>query len=464
MKKFRIGLLTLLALVMAAPAFALDLSFHGDLNNRFLLYSNHVDFFKADQKGTLDDGTVDDTFAEIKYRFWFDAATDDGNVKGVFATEIGGLRFGESGKMPYSGDKIAMEVRWAYLDFQLPMVESKSRVRMGLQPFTVNEFLWKETVGGVKFYGDAMDMEYTLAWIRGHEVQVADRDDDAEDADGFLGRLNLTPMDGLKTGIFLLYQMGDSGADSPSGYGAVSSQDWQIKKFAERADMDIWTLGVDGKYTAGDLFVNWDLMYQTGDIDDISYTDYASGLGRSGDFDLNAYFAHFDVGINFGNHKLTYTFWYASGDDDAQDGDLDAFIATDLDRFDSICIMEGGYLDDDYFTERPYILDKGLIMNKIALDSKLTQKATVGMAVLYMMTAEDIEYTDNSGRNRSSDNIGIELDAYFHYQLYKNVQFGFSLGYLMADDAMDVFEVDAIRDGDSDEDIFAATSRVRFKF
>ncbi|MFO8083151.1 MAG: hypothetical protein R6U27_02380 [Desulfobacterales bacterium] len=255
-----------------------------------------------------------------------------------------------------------------------------------------------------------------------------------------------------------------SDADTAEDFGTISSRDWLVKSFQDKVDLGIWTVGIDGGFSPDPFFIKWDLMYQGGDIENINYIDSASGLGRAGDFDVSAYFGHLDAGINFGNHKLTYTFWYASGDDNPEDDDFEGFLATDLDRADSIAIMEGGYTDDDYFTERPYILDKGFIMNKLALDSKITDKLTVGGALLYMMTAEEIEYTDNQGRLRKDDKIGLELDGYLKYKLYANVEFAINAGYLWADDAMDFFEVEEIRDGSSDEDIFASTARIRYMF
>ncbi len=128
--------------------------------------------------------------AEIKYRLWFEAASDDSQYKGVFATEIGGLRFGEAKKMDYSGDDIQMEVRWGYFDFQLPFAEKKSRVRIGLQPINVNYWLWKETVGAVKLYGDAGSCNYKLAWMRGYEADVTSEIDAdlRNDQDAIYGR------------------------------------------------------------------------------------------------------------------------------------------------------------------------------------------------------------------------------------------------------------------------------------
>ncbi len=468
MRKLGVFIIVLVVFGMAAPALAVDFEFHGDMNNRFLLYTDKATWFggnAADQQTTLQDGTVDDNFGEIKYRFWFDAVSDDGKVKGVFATEIGGLRFGQNGAMPYSGDQVRMEVRWAYLDLQIPGIDQKTRVQMGLMPFTVNPYKWQETVGGVNFYGDAGPMEYSLAWVRGQEVSVTDPDDDREDSDGLFGRLNFKPMDDLKIGLFGLFEGGDD--DSP--IGSISSQSYEVKRFAGNVDLNLWTFGLDGGFASDAFFLNWDLMYQTGDIDDTTFIvrDYfGQGVdltGFSGDFDVSAYFLHADAGLKFGNTKLTYTFWYSSGDDDPLDGDLDAFLGTDVDINASIAIMQGGYIDDTYFTELPYILDKGFIMNKLALDSKLTDKLTVGAAVLYMMTAEDIEYVA-AGAPQSNDEIGWELDAYIKYMLYSNVEFAVNAGYLWADDAMDFFEVDSIRDGESDEDIFTSTARVRYTF
>ena len=151
----------------------MEINVHGDLNNRFQV-TNRADFLTGDSKSDrpeINDGDVNSNFGEIKYRLWLDAATNDGNVKGVLATEIGGLRFGEVGKAQFSGDQIQFEVRWAYTDFQLPGIDRNARFKIGLQPFTVNKFIWQETVAGVAFDSTASEkLDYQLAWMRGAEV------------------------------------------------------------------------------------------------------------------------------------------------------------------------------------------------------------------------------------------------------------------------------------------------------
>jgi hypothetical protein len=461
----------LLVVVFAVPATATQLKFNGDMNHRFYT-TNHNDFVvgATDNTGSLDDGSVVDNKAEIKYRFWFEAASDDDQIKGVFATEIGGLSFGQQNGpggtrgMGYSGDSVSMEVRWGYLDFQLPGITQKSRVRIGLQPMKTNYWLWNETVGAVNLYGDAGSFGYQLAWMRGYEVDVTSKKDQDRfnDQDALMGRLNFKPGEGMDIGILGLWQFNNIDKEGGGDY-LITPQSYGVKTFPKNVDINFGTVGTDGNWSSDAFFVKWDLLYQFGSIDQALFRDLdGNSTTALEDYDISAYFLHADVGMKMGKSTLTYTFWYASGDDDPYDDDFDAFLATDVDIFDNICLMEGGWADDDYFTERPYMLDKGFIMNKLALDYQATEKTKVGIAGMYMMTAEDLEYTDNNGEKCSDDTIGIEIDAYIKYKLFKNCELAINTGYLFADDAMDYFEVD--KDGNSDEDIWRADMRIRYNF
>ena len=83
---------------------------------------------------------------------------------------------------------------------------------------------------------------------------------------------------------------------------------------------------------------------------------------------------------------------------------------------------------------------------------------------MYMMTAEDIKYSNNNGRTESNDDIGFELNGYASYMLFKNMELAVNAGYLWSGDAMDAFEVGDQRDGSADENIFTSSARVRWKF
>jgi len=472
MKRFGLLLVFALVLGLAMPAVGADFSFHGDFNNRFQLYTNQNGFFVQPQAGVIRDKDVNDNFGEAKYRLWTDAATNDGGVKGVFAVEIGGMRYGEN--QPggqFSGDGVNIETRWLYTDFQIPFVESKNRLQMGLNTQTFNQYFWQETVMGVKNYGRLDPIDYELAWFRPRETNATTKDQEGQDLDAFYGRINTKPMDDLLLGFFGVFFY----KDDPEGTAAITDRGYEIKLFAQNAEFSMYTIGLDGGYNIvldpGKLFFKWDAMYQGGEIKNASFTTTGPGTNQTAaagvggrandDFDMKAYFLHLDAGFTWDKSTLTYTFWYASGDDDPTDDDFEGYVAVDVDSFDNVVLFES-LADDNVFTERHYLLDKGFIMNKLRFDYKATDRLNVGVAAMYMMTAENIEYIDNNANSQKEDTIGFEIDADMSYTLFQGLTFNLAAGYLFADDAMDYFEEDT--DGRSDEDIFRLMSSIRYKF
>ena len=461
MKKLALLAGVMLALGFAGSALAAEFQFHGDLNNRGMGYTDQAGMFSGSETvkkagGAIDKDGVDEAWGEIKYRLWFEAATNDGKVKGVYAIELGAVRFGDGSALggstkggAFSGDGINIETRWAYTDFQLPGVDRKARFTLGLFPFKVNSFLWEETVMGIQFKGNFGGIDLTLADVRGRESFNNDPDDDTfEDLDSYLARVDLKPVKNVNLGLFALYQNQDPGTDDIVAFSPATQ--YQVK-LLPKVDLALYTLGIDGSLSTptsfGNVFLNWDLIYQGGSLDD-------NTVNR----DVSAYLAHIDLGANFGKVRLTYTGWYASGDDNPGDGDVENFMSTDVDRFDSIIFFEGGYTDDNYFTEAPHILDKGLFFNKLALDYKHTDKLSFGGAVLYLETAEDLTLVN--GKKESK--LGTEIDAYVSYKIYPNMEIAVNAGYLFADDGMDAFEVQ--KDGKSDADVFRSTARLRYAF
>jgi hypothetical protein len=466
MKVWSIILYGLIVLGLVIPALGAEFAFHGDMNHRFLLYTNRSDWLNNEQAGVINRQTVDDSYGELKYRFWFEAASNDGNTKGVYAIEVGGIRFGETTQGgSFSGDGVNVETRWAYLDWQVPGVDTKARFKMGLQPFKANKYLWQETIAGVDFTAAAGNpVGIQLSWLRGVDEVARTPTDNMRDQDNLFARVNFNTSDNVKLGLFGLWQGGSPDSTAPPG--TITPRLYEVKRFADVVDLDIYTVGVDGGATFDNLFINWDLMIQGGSIDDASFDDSEfSGIVKSGDFDVSATFFHFDVGLKSGKNKFTFTFWRASGDDNAADNDFDGFLSTDVDIDDNIGIFEGLYSDDNsYFTERPYMLDKGFIMGKLAWDRQATEKLKYGGALMYMLTAEDIKYTDFNSVSRSNDEIGWEVDVYLKYMLYKNLEFAINAGYLTSGDAMDAFEVGSLQDGSADKDVFGSSCRFRYKF
>jgi hypothetical protein len=456
-KNLKILLTVVLSLMVAAPVMAANFTFHGDFDNRATVYTDQINFFGNDSGSqSLTDDDAPDSFVTTKYRMWFEAETNDGKVKGVYAIEYGGRRFGSSGGGGFSGDGILNETRWAYTDFQLPSVESKARFRIGLQTHSVNKYFWNETAMGVKFYGD----NYYLAWFRGVDNQAGNGDDWGDnDLDAISARYDLK-MEPVKVGFFLTYFWEDIPSGTVpdlTGFNALAN--YTVKKLPN-LDFNLLAIGVDGSWSTatnfGKAFVNWDLIYENGSIDDVNI-----GLASPQDLDLSAYLLHADLGLTFGKATVTYTIIWASGDDDPDDTDLDGFMQVDVDDTYSIIFNEGGYTNDDYFSERTVIADKGIFLNKLALDFAATPKLKVGIAGLYLLLAEDVELATGA----KEDSLGFEIDAYIAYKLYPNLGVFLNIGYLASGDAMDAFEVGPTAgDGDGDVDVLKSTARVRYGF
>ena len=464
-KPVKVMVTLLAACAIALPAMAATFEFHGDLNNRFNLATNHAQLYSGGawlERGVADTKQIDGdssnaTWGEIKYRLWTEAATNNSKVKGVYAVEIGGLRFGQQNKAgtSFSGDGINIETRWAYTALQLPNSDD-AFVKIGLQPYKLNSFLWNETAMGIVYKQSLANSNIELGWIRGVEYFNDDPGEDQDSLDALSGRWNFKPFAGTDFGLFALLQHSNPGGGAP---GAVDAGKYEVKKLGA-VDLDIYTIGIDGSLKSGNFFANWDAMYQTGSIDNADFLGLNGSA--SGDFDLSAYLLHGDIGINIGATKVTFTSWYASGDDNEDDNDFNAFMATDVDRADSVVFFEGGYADDSNGTERPYILDKGMFLNKIAVDHKVNDAVKVGAAALYVMTAEDIEYIDDNGNKQANNDLGFEFDAYVSYKIYDNVELALNGGYLVSGDAMDAFEYN--RDGKGEENIYRVTSRLRYQF
>jgi hypothetical protein len=447
-KNLKILIGVLLALVLATPAMAMKLEFHGDLNNRFLLYTDQSGFFQVSGP-VLDKDDRPDSFGEIKSRLIVSAATDDGAVKGVYALEVGAIKFGQAARGgSFSGDGLNLETRWFFTDFQIPGVASKARVQIGLFSNTVNRFFWSETAMGVKFYGD----NWYLAWLRGKDQfqsTSGNQDWRENDLDTLNARYDLK-MDPVKVGFFASYLTQRNDDTSITLNPATANE---IKLFPN-ANFDLLAVGIDGGVSAGTsfgkVFLNWDLIYETGGVDDV---------GSAGnDVDIKGYLAHADLGLNFGAATVTLTSWYASGDDNSSDRDFDNFFSVDVDLFESFIFQES-LTDDNVFFEGGYIRDKGMFFNKLALDFQATKQTKVGLAGLYLQTAKDLEWSTFKEKN-----LGVEIDGYVRHKLYDNLELALHLGYLFSGDAMDFFETSASQNGKSDVDIFKSEAMVRYQF
>ena len=122
-------------------------------------------------------------------------------------------------------------------------------------------------------------------------------------------------------------------------------------------------------------------------------------------------------------------------------------------------LFEDGFGTDNYFSDAPYLLDKGFQMFKLRGDYKFTKKFAMNAAVAYMMLAED---TYNGDKD-----IGTEIQLGATYKIWKGLTFKIISAYLFSGDAMDAWASDANALNDFDgnaDDFWRVHGGINFKF
>jgi len=189
-----------LVLLVAAPAMALDFKFGGEYRIRFFDYNNtgfdSANFLGQEQAGNgvgSNSGRGNVGGVQIRVRPRFDVSDDNGNIQATIRFEYGdttwgagggangnsfgtngpGISSAPSGNRTGNGaggsigaDGIALETKWAYVDFAMPM-NIPLRVRAGVQPWYLPKgLIIDDDAAGVRGYGNYGIVSYDLAWYR----------------------------------------------------------------------------------------------------------------------------------------------------------------------------------------------------------------------------------------------------------------------------------------------------------
>lgn len=453
MKQMRIVLATLIAVAMATPALAINVEWHGDLNNRFS-YSTQADTsirvssdsekyigYNGDYLALSALPAVDfkkesndsDFFGEIKYRMHMVVSDDEQKVKGVVGFEFGSAKFGENDEAPFGGDKNNFELRWAYTDIELPF-DPASRLTVGLQPVGYNAFVWSDNAGGVKWTRKDGSWAYSLGWFRndwGNSDNPGGEKKSAYD-DAYAADLTYVFENGNALNAFVIYM--DQGQEELVDLlGGVAT-------YSDVQDEEIW-LGLAGTGKWNNLSGMFNAIYLTGETKIDGQT-----------LDRNAYLLHAQADYKMDRFTYTLGGLYASGDDDNSDGDLENFDHIDISTsiLGSVVIFDN-YADDNSFSQACYVTDQGYKIIYAGVNYTLNPKTNVWAKYFWHNTAEDELLGD--------DEIGHEFVVGTSYTIMKGLTAAINAGYLVSGDAMDALSTD----GDAD-DVFRTDARIQFKF
>ncbi|TRZ75184.1 MAG: hypothetical protein D4R93_05380 [Deltaproteobacteria bacterium] len=487
MKKVSKVVLLLAAFMLASsPAFAVDITTNGDLqqwfgysdnakfsdqaglaskSGDFSFYSNPsaltgLGYSSSNYKAIKGKTDKSDTDAEAsvwtRYRQWFTATSDDQNVKGVFAVEIGGVKWGYQGDslgkskgFGYSGDGVNVETRWLYTDFIVPGIRGHARAGLQTVPLAKDfgQFIWSETAAGLTYFKAMAPVDIGVGWIRGNSATSKNVGFSGGNFNDDAGYLNFGYGQGNNRVAFVLAALRQSGKITDSG--------------AYSFDNNVQYGGVTGKFAAGALSGALTAIYQGGSVD--LRTPTPQELKRQ------ATLANATVSWKpSANHTITLAYLFASGDENAADDKIGNYTAVDVDMNHGLVVFEG-IATEGYTTDSPYWLDKGLKMPSVRYDYSPSKSLVLSGVYSYITTDKNTQRIGAAAINSAlgangktyGTEIGNELDLLVKYNIWKGFDALFGLGYLWAGDALDAYTNDG---AEKAKNIFKSQLELRYRF
>ena len=453
---FNLMLAAILSLAIAGTSYAFKFDFHGKMWQTVGVTDNYGAMAGSQKSGPTDyfsyngglnikgmSSTMynvmsendDALFGLTKARLRFEGTTDDGLAKIVYGLEVGTINWGDTNadkKFGLSGDGVNQETRFAYAEVVMPVIGGK--VRAGLQPTKINQWVWTETAAGLTYHSDFGAWKTMAGWYRGEDQETTSNIEGDNDYFVIKADNKLTPNTTL--GFFGIY----------------TDLDTDETTLTDEYDGNYYYLGLTGTYSKGKLFGDFDFIYQGGDID---FDDPAID-----DLDRSAWLGNLTVGFKVSDDfKISGNILYVSGDDDPNDDNAENFDAIDVDVFVGTIFFKDSIMADcdRFISDAPYIMDKGLINYAIQGEYQISEKNNLRAAVRYLMTAEDLEIKPNE----SDDDLGYEFDLWYTYKLNKHVDLKIDAAYLIAGDGADHL---AASDNYESDDLYKLAAGIKISF
>lgn len=412
-KAATVAAVCLLGALTAVPAMALENEFHGLY--RMKAFATNFDDGTIDFYNPTGEKAQTNSFVEQRIRLKYNAkVSDDFKLATDFKIDS---RWGSGAYDTHrkqggeiGSDTVNLETRAAYIDFNIPAIALN--VKAGIQPWTdAYDGIFVDTqMAGLLMSGKVSDVALTLGWFR--------LDDSATTPFGHTPR-DLVVLDGS-------YAVNKDLTVGGSYYmlNDAATQDTKYLDGAPRTipTETVHTLGVNSEAKIGVATVNGYLLYQFGDLNDLttgadhSISAFAGGAGAKAKF-------------NFGTLKAS--FLYASGDRNS--GGSKAF--RDVEDLD-------GGVESDYSTDMRILRkdkfsgasgkaivatinnrDQGVVFGSAGYDVDLTEKVFAGANVGFAAVADDNASKPlniNTNARNGSNYLGTELNAAIGYKLNPN--------------------------------------------
>jgi hypothetical protein len=436
MKKLLVlSLAVVMVIAFTLPASALENVFGGYWRTRFIYNEN----FKGNDDIDLNKSDDGVTRTDTRTRLYYTAILND-NVKLINKFEMdavwggGGGRFGDYGD--YGADAVAIEVKQTYVDANIGPL----RTKIGTHDVTwARGFIYADEFSGLDLIFKAGDSTITGTWMKGFEGGTNNNPDDVD-------IFAITPVfqfgEAVSLNPFVIYAYSNSGG----GTGSFSTLgDQGFPTFAGDG-LGVYWVGANADFTLGPVALWATAAYQGGTID--------SATAGVDDFDVKAYLGAVGASVPLGPAELHGQFFYASGDDDENDSDLEAFFG----------IGGGGVGWAYYWSE---------IMGLGVFDVQTSAGSTVDVSNLWafnigasmspiekLKLTGDIWYASHVEDSLVTDEkkLGVEVDLKADYQLVEGLNLTVVGAYLFADDAT------AVNDQGNEDDPYELGAQLSLSF
>jgi hypothetical protein len=385
-KLFVITLAILLVGAFTVPAMAVDHEFGGYWRTRMYNYTN----FSGD-----DTGAADVQQADTRTRLYYTAVLSD-EVKLVNKFEMDAT-FGDGTRGDIGADGQNFEVKQSYADFNLGDVN----VKLGTQgKCMARGFIFCDDFSGAIVRYVADDMVIPFIWIKAYEGGTGDEANDF-DVD-YYAVDPVFSMGDLKINPHLLY------------VASTDASAWSSTNANE--DVAVYFLGVSVDYAA-DMFSAWFTgIYEAGSVD----------LTSGDDLDVAATLAAVGGSFNMDALSIHAQAFYATGDDDPDDGDANDFYVPKGASYYWAEIMGYGSIDNAVSAGSSGDQITNITALNVGVDVPL-DKLTLTVDIWNANLIEDNAAGDTE--------LGTEIDVAAAYQLLDDLKLKVVAAYLAAGDA-----------------------------
>jgi len=423
----------LLVVAFCVPVSALENEFGGYWRTRAVVRKD----FDGDGDGSKDVQKVD-----TRTRLYYTAILND-NLKFVNKFEFDahwGSSDGAGGSLDTYGDFGAdgkdFEIKESYVQFNLGPTREKIGV---FNPTYGRGFIYDDEAAGleIRYANDMMAIPFN--WFKGFEGYVGD---DMNDFDVDILGLNpvFTVAESWSINPYAVWMYSNDASAAIAAGNATSTG----LPAAGAEEVSVWYLGLNVDGTIGPAGVWFTGIYQGGSVDDVP------GIG---DMDVSAYVLAGGGNVALGPVGIHTQAFYASGDDDATDDELDAYFGIGGGGAGQAYywseILGYGRFDWDAPANSPAADVTNMWAANLGASIKPFDKLTITGDLWYATLIEDAPNGETE--------LGVEADLVLTYQLVEGMNVDLVGAYLWAGDAVSA-------DGDNDENPYEIGTRFSISF